>query len=98
MGRLQPISHCKPCEMRVRCPNNVGRAVQTDPTLLGYASVITEQNKCWELLPQKFDQFQTLRNNSQQHVTTCKRVRKRTQRVLYNNAGSCWPTILRPFA
>ena len=30
MGRLQPISHCKPCEMRVRCPNNVGRAVQTD--------------------------------------------------------------------
>ena len=24
-------------------PNNVGRAVQTDPTLLGYASVITKQ-------------------------------------------------------
>ena len=29
--------------MRVRGPNNAGRAVQTDPTLLRYASVITEQ-------------------------------------------------------
>ena len=33
--------------MRMRGPNNVGRAVQTDPTLLRYASVITEQKKCW---------------------------------------------------
>ena len=56
--------------MSVRGPNNVGRAVQTDPTLLRYASVITEQKKCWELLAQKFDRFQTLRN-TQQHATTC---------------------------
>ena len=34
--------------MRVRGPNNVGRAVQTDPTLLRNASAITEQKKCWE--------------------------------------------------
>ena len=27
--------------MRVRSPNNIGRAVQTDPTLLRYASAIT---------------------------------------------------------
>ena len=53
--RIQPISLCKPCVMSVRGPNNVGRAVQTDPTLLRYASAITEQKKCWELLAEKFD-------------------------------------------
>ena len=51
-------------------PNNVGRAVQTDPTLLRYASAIMEQKKCWELLAEKFDQFQTLRNNMQQGAQT----------------------------
>ena len=56
--------------MSVRGPNNVGRAVQTDPTLLRYASAITEQKKCWELLAEKFDLFQTLRNNIQQGVQT----------------------------
>ena len=45
----------------------LGRAVQTDPTLLRYASAITEQKKYWEFLPEKFDRFQTLRNNIQQH-------------------------------
>ena len=60
--------------MSVHGPNNVGTAVQTDPALLRYASAITEQKKCWELLAEKFDQFQTLRNNMQQGVqtdTTC---------------------------
>ena len=70
-GRTQPISLCKLCVMSVRGPNNVGRAVQTDPTLLRYASAITEQNKCWELLAEKFDRFQTLRSNTQQHATGC---------------------------
>ena len=32
--------------MRVRGPNNVGRAVQTDPTMSLYAMAITEQKKC----------------------------------------------------
>ena len=32
--------------MSVRGPNNVGRAVQTDPTLLRYTSAITGQKKC----------------------------------------------------
>ena len=36
--------------MSVPGPNNVGKAVQTDPTLLHYASAITEQKKCLELL------------------------------------------------
>ena len=49
-------------------PNNVGRAVQRDPTLLRHASAITEQKKCWELLAEKFDRYQTLRNNMQQGV------------------------------
>ena len=98
VGRIQPISLCKPCVMSVRGPNNVGRAVQTDPTLLRYASAITEQKKCWELLAEKFDRFQTLRNNTQQHPTTCKRVCKQTQHVTSNNVGSCWSTMLRSFA
>jgi len=36
--------------MSVRGPNNVVKTVQTDPTLLRYASAITEQKRCWELL------------------------------------------------
>ena len=70
-GKNTTHTHCNPCVMRVRGPNNVGRAVQTDPTLLRYASAITEQKKCWELLAEKFDRFQTLRNNIQQHATGC---------------------------
>ena len=59
---------------------------------------ITEQKKCWELLAEKFDRFQTLRNNTQQRPTTCNRVCKRTKHVTSNNVGSCWPTMFRPFA
>ena len=77
--------------MRVRGPNNVGRAVQTDPTLLPYASAITEQKKCWELLARKFDRFQTLCNNLQQHA-------KRAQHVTSNKIVSCWLTMSRPFS
>ena len=71
-GKDTTHSLCKPCVMSVRGHNNVARAVQTDPTLLRYASAaITQQKKCWELLAEKFDQFQTLRNNIQQHATGC---------------------------
>ena len=64
--------------MIVPGPRNVGKAVQTDPTLLLYASAIMEQKKCIEFLAQKFARFQTLRNNSnntQQHATGCANVR-----------------------
>ena len=49
----------------------------------------------WELLrpfarSKKFDRFQTLSNNSQQHVSACKRVCKRTQHVTSNDVGGCW--------
>ena len=87
-----------PTMLSVRGPNNVGRAVQTDPALCRNALVITEQKKCWELLAEKFDRFQTLRNNTQQHPTSCNMVCKRTQHVTSNNVGSCWSTMLRPFA
>ena len=70
MGKTQP-SLCNPCVMSVRGPNNVGRAEETDLTLLHDVLVITEQNKCWEWLAEKFDRFQTLRNNTQQHATGC---------------------------
>ena len=46
VGRIQPIRLCNPCVMSVRGPNNVGRALQLDPTLLRYASAITERKKC----------------------------------------------------
>ena len=32
------------------------------------------------------------------HPPTCNRVYKRTQHVTSNKVGSCWPTMLRPFA
>ena len=56
-------------------PKNVGRAVQTDPTLLCYASAITEQKKCWESCWLKsltgFKLSETTRNNIQQYATGC---------------------------
>ena len=84
--------------MRLRGPNNVGRAVQTDLTLLPYASGITEQKKFWELLAKRCEWFQTLRNNSQQRATTCNRVCKRTRHVTCKNFGSWWPAKLRRMA
>ena len=65
-----------PSSSSLRKLPNVVRAVQTDPTLLRHASAITEQKKCWELLALKFDQFQTLLNNMQKHVTGCANGRK----------------------
>ena len=55
------LSPWRPYVMRLRGSNNSGRAVQTDPILLCYSSVITEGKKYWELLAQKFDQLQFLR-------------------------------------
>ena len=71
MDRGKNTTLCNPHVMSVRGPNNVGRAVQTDPTLLRYAAAITEQKKYWELLAEKFDRFQTWRNYTQQHATVC---------------------------
>ena len=43
---------------------------QTDPTLLHYASAITEQKKYWGLLTQKIDRFQTSCAKGAKHVTS----------------------------
>ena len=77
VGRIHPIRRWRLCLMRVRGPNNVRRAVPKGPTLLRYASAITEQKKCWELLALKFDQVS---NFAQQLLTTrtCNRVWQRT--------------------
>ena len=56
--------------MSMHGPNNVGRVVEMDPTLLRFALVIMEQKKCWESLAETLDQLQTLRNNMQQGVQT----------------------------
>ena len=82
------LSIRRSCVMIAPGPKNVGKAVQTDPTLLLYASVIMEQKKCIEFLAQKFARFQTLRNNSQQNATTCNRLCKRTQHVTSNNVAT----------
>ena len=87
--RKQSTRPWRSCIMCMRILKNSGRAVQTDPTLLRLGDHGTE--KCWELLAQKSDRFQTF-------ATTCNRVCKRTQHVTSDNVGSCWPTMLRPFA
>ena len=94
VGRIQPIKLWRPCVMSVCGPISFGRAVQTDPTLLRYASVITEQKKCWEWVVDSkvwsvsnfVKQLPTTRNNIQQGG-------KKTPHVTYNNVGSCWPTM-----
>ena len=63
MGRIQAVAS-----------KNVGGAVQTDPKLLRYASVIKEQKR-WEILAKRFKTFglnfcATTRNNMQQGVQT----------------------------
>ena len=89
VGRIQPISLCKPCVMSVRGPNNVGRTVQTDPILLRYTSAITEQKSCWLKRLTGFKLCAATRNNMQQGVQTD---------ATSNNVWSCWSTMLRPFA
>ena len=62
--------------IRICGPNNVGRAAGVNGSnivALHFGSHRTKEM----LLAQKFDQFQTVRNNTQQHATTCKRVFKR---------------------
>ena len=73
------------CCIRLHTTANTSQEL---PTLLA--------QQCWELL--RFDRFQTLLNNTQQHPTTSNGVCKRTQHVRSNNVESCWPTMLRPFA
>ena len=49
--------------MHMLGPNSVRRTVQTNPALLCYALGIKEQKQYWQLLAQKFDQFQAMHSN-----------------------------------
>ena len=74
MERIQPIRLCKPCVMHVHGPNNVGRAVETDPTLL--LMLWQSQNKtnvgsCRLKRLTGFKLCVTTPNNMQQHATGC---------------------------
>ena len=73
--------------MSVRGPNNVGRAVQTDPTLLRYASAIREQKKCWELLAE------TVSNFAQQHATTSNNMQQGVQTDAICNTQQYWELL-----
>ena len=53
------------------------------PTMLGVIASVCKQVKV-----RPVSRFQTLRNNYQQHATTCSRVYKRTQHVTPNNVES----------
>ena len=76
--------------MYVRGPNNVGRAVRMNATLLRSTSVITEQKKCWELLAQTFDRFQTL---AQQLPTKRNNMSKDLQTDATFDIQQCWELL-----
>ena len=73
VGRVWPIRLWRQCVMRVRGFNNVGKAVQTNPRLLRYASTIMKQQKCWEMLADVGTKVWPVSNfaHAQQHVTRC---------------------------
>ena len=76
--------------MHVSGPNNVGRAVQMDPTLLRYASAITQQKKCWELLAQMFGLFCTT-------TPTNSDMQQGVQMDTTNYAGSQLSYVYKPY-
>ena len=87
VGRIQRISLCKPCVMSVRCPNNVGRAVQMDSTLLRYAHGTKEMLgvvgwKVW-----------LVSNFAQQNATTSNNMQQGVQTDATCNIQQCWELL-----
>ena len=65
------------------------------------ATLLRSRNKrnvgsWWLAMAEKFDRFQTLRNNMQQHLTTCNRVCKRMQHAC--NIQQCWELLVNNVA
>ena len=95
VGRIQPMSLCKPCVMNVRGPNNVARAVkriQHCCTTLWRSRNKRNVASFWLKSLTGFKLCATTRNNMQQGVqtdATCN---------IPNNVGSSWSTMLRPFS
>ena len=82
---------CNPCLMCVRGPNNVGRAVQMDPTSLRNASAITEQKKCWQLFSNVWpvSNCATTLYNTQQHLTRTQHVTSKIELLASNVTFVC---------
>ena len=86
------------CALAYRVPLNITMcAFETPQLTLRATCKRAQQFTMFRLFAwgEKFNWFQTLRNNSQQHATTCNRVCKRTQPVTSNSFGSWSPTMLR---
>ena len=79
VGRIRSIRLWRPCVMRVRGPNNVENLFKWIQHCCAELRRSRNKGNVGTLLAQNIDRFQTLRNNSQQHKTTCNRVCKRTQ-------------------
>ena len=74
VGKIQPISLCKPCVISVRGPNNVGRAckrIQHCCATLRQSRNKTNVGSCWLKSLTGFKLCATTRNNIQQHATGC---------------------------
>ena len=70
-------------------------SMQTDASLLRYASTVTEQWKCGDLLRQSLIGFKLYATSANIVVAPCTEM---TQPVGPKNVARCWPTMLRPFA
>ena len=85
--------------MRVRGPNNVGSAVQLDPTLL--RSLRFGDHGTKEMLGVAGLEVWPVSNFAHQLPTTSNNMQqgKQTDTTCnINNDGSCWPTMMRLFA
>ena len=91
VGRIQPISLCKPCVMSVRGPAMLEELYKR--ILHCCATLRRSRNKrnVGSFWLRSLTGFKSC-------ATTCNMVCKRTKHVTSNNVGSCWPTMLRPFA
>ena len=72
-------------------PQQCWKSCANRSNIVRFALAIMEQKKCWELLAEKFDQFQTLRNNMQQGAqtdATCN-IQKCWELVANNVASVC---------
>ena len=69
------------------CPQQCWKSFKNGPNII---VLLCGDHGAKEMLAQKFDQFQTLRNNTQQHSTTCNRGCKRMQHV---HVQQCWELL-----
>ena len=81
--------------MPVSGPNNVGRAMHYGSNIVGLRFGDHTTKEILRVVSSKFYWCQTLRNDSQQHATTCNRVCKRTQHMTTNNVASVCKGLIK---